>query len=339
MGKGVLRARDGAVGLAGGQGRFDRVQEHSGPQRCCGPRHGVYVCVRPRVCVAVCVCARARAVCVVACSRWPVSVPLSSEKPACLVRGGQRVSSPLLLPVVLESSDQATCRSEQVPPAKPLSKWDAAEEQDGWIKTTNGLWLPTQYMEKLDEAANGPPAAAGADSFPYYKCVKKNQARAGFEMDSGKAAVAAPPMVIEVIESKVNDAGVLRIRFSGGWVSERTASGIVCWQGLSEEDALALEDELEARNQAPGAAVPAPGPAPAPAPEPAPAPAPRKFKKGTVVVPDYTTPDLVRKSWMWMWRGKDWVKVFVTLDKCQLRNAAISLLRPIMKRHSQFWSG
>ena len=41
-------------------------------------------------------------------------------------------------------------------------------------------------------------------------------------MDSDKAAVVAPPMVIEVIETKVNDTGVLRIHFSGGWVSERT---------------------------------------------------------------------------------------------------------------------
>ena len=51
--------------------------------------------------------------------------------------------------------------------------------------------------------------------------------------------------MIETIEVKVNEAGVLRIRFSGGWVSECTASGIVCWEGLSEEDALALDDQLE----------------------------------------------------------------------------------------------
>ncbi len=178
-----------------------------------------------------------------------------------------------------------------------------------------------RYMDKLDEAAEGAKsadAAAGAAS-PYYKCIKKNQSRTGFAMDSDKAAVVAPPMVIEVIETKVNDTGVLRIHFSGGWVSERTASGIVCWEGLSEEDALALEDEEGAGKQqvasgATAVAAPAPNAAPASEPAPTPAPAPRKFKKGKVVIPDYTTPDLIRKSWMWMWRGKDWVKVFVTLD-------------------------
>jgi hypothetical protein len=37
-----------------------------------------------------------------------------------------------------------------------------------------------------------------------------------------------------VIEAKPNDSGILRIHFKGGWVSERTASGIVCWEPLSE---------------------------------------------------------------------------------------------------------
>lgn len=174
-------------------------------------------------------------------------------------------------------------------------------------------------MEKLDAAVEEAAGAAAGTAPPYYKCIKKNQSRTGFAMDSDKAAVIAPPMVIEVIEAKVNDTGVLRIHFSGGWVSERTASGIVCWEGLSEEDALALEDEMEAgKQQGDGGATvvvaSAPLAAPASEPAPTPAPAPRKFKKGKVIIPDYTTPDLIRKSWMWMWRGKDWVKVFVTLD-------------------------
>lgn len=81
------------------------------------------------------------------------------------------------------------------PPAKPLSTWEATEEQDGWIKTTNGLWLPTEYMDKVNAAAKQAPEAAAASSYPYYQCVKKNQSRTGFEMGSDKAAVLAPPMV------------------------------------------------------------------------------------------------------------------------------------------------
>jgi hypothetical protein len=63
----------------------------------------------------------------------------------------------------------------------------------------NGLWLPTQYMVKLAEvsaaaAAAASPAAAGGTppAAPYYKCVKKNQSRAGFEMASDKVRKRPP---------------------------------------------------------------------------------------------------------------------------------------------------
>jgi hypothetical protein len=145
-----------------------------------------------------------------------------------------------------------------------------------------------------------------------------------------------------VIEAKPNDSGILRIHFKGGWVSERTASGIVCWEPLSEarktvlfvrfyvktiilprqardkhrenskkgpfflqEDALAEEGEEEAASPdktitaEAGKAPPDKTTAAAPAPAPAPA-APRTFKKGKIVLTDYTTPDLIRKSWMWV---------------------------------------
>ena len=44
-------------------------------------------------------------------------------------------------PDLKDAADPATAA-----PAKPLSKWEATDEQEGWIKTTNGLWLPTQYL-------------------------------------------------------------------------------------------------------------------------------------------------------------------------------------------------
>ena len=216
------------------------------------------------------------------------------------------------------------CDQKVVAPAKALSKWEAAEETDGWIKCkANGLFLPTikaggpnggVLMEKLEDApAPAAPAAPPPGAFSSFTCLKKNQARAGFEMESDKGAVMAAGAVIAVLEAKVNEAGVLRIKFEGGWVSERTASGIVCWEGvaapkpeLSEEDALALEEEEE---EAAAAAAAAGGKAPATAPAPAPEPAPAPYKKGKVVMTDYTTPDLIRKCYMWMWRGKDWVKV------------------------------
>ena len=70
-----------------------------------------------------------------------------------------------------------------------------------------------------------------------------------------------------------------------------------------QEDALAEEDEEEAVSPdktitaEAGKASPDKTTAAAPAPAPA---APRTFKKGKIVLTDYTTPDLIRKSWMWV---------------------------------------
>jgi len=91
--------------------------------------------------------------------------------------------------------------------------------------------------------ALAPALAPGPESAPVvattapasYKCVKKSQARAGFDMGSDKAAVIAVGTVIDVIEAKPNDAGQLRIHFSGGWVSAVAGNGAVCFEAVCTE--------------------------------------------------------------------------------------------------------
>lgn len=73
-------------------------------------------------------------------------------------------------------------------------------------------------------------------------------------MASAKASIIAVGTVIDVLEAKTNDAGTLRIRFSGGWVSEYAGNGATCFE--------AIRNELGA----PPASV-APVPEPAPEPE------------------------------------------------------------------------
>jgi len=63
-----------------------------------------------------------------------------------------------------------------------------------------------------------------------YRCVKKSQIRSGFEMDSAKAGVMAVGTELEALELRVNDKGVTRVRFSGGWLSEKTGAGALCLQ-------------------------------------------------------------------------------------------------------------
>jgi ribonuclease E len=101
------------------------------------------------------------------------------------------------------------------------------------------------------------PAVAAAGS---YKCVKKSQARVGFDMGSDKASVIAVGTVVTVLEACRNDAGILRINFDGGWVSEHASNGAVCFEPVVPPGQLGAPPV----GLAP---VPAPGPEPEPEPE------------------------------------------------------------------------
>ncbi len=105
------------------------------------------------------------------------------------------------------------------------------------------------------------PVPAASCAYKSAKCVKKSQARTGFDMSSDKASIIAVGTVIDVIETKVNDAGTLRIRFSGGWVSEHAGNGATCFE--------LVRNDLGAP---PAGKAPEPGAAHDPAPEPEPEP-------------------------------------------------------------------
>ena len=53
-------------------------------------------------------------------------------------------------------------------------------------------------------------------------------------MDSAKAAVIKVGEVLDTLETRQNDAGVLRICYSGGWVSEKTGKGALCFEAVVE---------------------------------------------------------------------------------------------------------
>jgi len=103
-----------------------------------------------------------------------------------------------------------------------------------------------------------PVAVPSASAATSYKCLQKSQIRAGFEMDSDKAGVMAVGDVIDVLEARINDKGVLRIRFSGGWVSEKTVAGVTCLEAVaasaptaapSPEPTEPKHEALEAQNR------------------------------------------------------------------------------------------
>ena len=91
---------------------------------------------------------------------------------------------------------------------------------------------------KARSESTRPPAdvedlSAAANAAARYKCVKRSQVSAGFEMDSDKAGTVVVGDVIAVIEARVNENGVLRVCFDGGWVSEKTSAGELCLEPMA----------------------------------------------------------------------------------------------------------
>ena len=67
-------------------------------------------------------------------------------------------------------------------------------------------------------------------------CVKKSQARAGFEMDTAKMQVLTRNSVIVAIDVRQNKTGALCVEFDGGWVSVVTSNGETAWKPHEENE-------------------------------------------------------------------------------------------------------
>ncbi len=110
----------------------------------------------------------------------------------------------------------------------------AAKEQAAAKEATIAAAKGTEMREEAPATeqvvADEPPVPPARCAYKSAKCVKKSQARTGFDMASDKTSVIAVDTVIDVIETKTNDAGTLRIRFSGGWVSEHAGNGAKCFE-------------------------------------------------------------------------------------------------------------
>jgi hypothetical protein len=110
-----------------------------------------------------------------------------------------------------ESSTRETVRCRMVDPA-------------GWVSLVSSTGATIlSPMEALAPAAV--PAVVGR-----FRCVKKSQARDGFEMTSEKAVVVEAGGEVDATEVRTNEAGVQRIQFADGWVSEHTLAGDICFE-------------------------------------------------------------------------------------------------------------
>ena len=103
-------------------------------------------------------------------------------------------------------------------------------KQGGWVSEHAGNGAVC--LELLEQIS---PAPADISTRGYC-CVKKSQIRAGFEMSSAKAGVMGVGTTILVLASRRNEAGILRLQFEGGWVSEHSSNGAVCLERVPAAD-------------------------------------------------------------------------------------------------------
>jgi hypothetical protein len=127
---------------------------------------------------------------------------------------------------------------------EPLS-WEKIRGQDGtatewYVVITDGggrffcnrergesHWvMPDEVAALLDPSKHGGAAAAAAaggagnsEGLGFYRAVAAAAVRAEFALDSDSVGVLGVGDVIEALEAKRNDAGIMRVRFEHGWTS------------------------------------------------------------------------------------------------------------------------
>ena len=121
---------------------------------------------------------------------------------------------------------------------------------DGWVseKTATGQPILEQHRaqpdpeQKLSPAAPKPPIYQSCTAWSgprpvhqqvlvTYTLARSAIVRTGFEMDSDKAiadgGMLCKGQTLRALEVRTNATGINRVRFAGGWVSEKTAGGML----------------------------------------------------------------------------------------------------------------
>ena len=103
------------------------------------------------------------------------------------------------------------------------------------------LCVPTHEAAPDPVPGDSPSAANGNGSLAAeeYVSIARGMVREGFEMDSPPVGALEKGESVIALESKVNEAGIKRIRFSRGWTSEKSKNGQTILEIVSQAQAQA----------------------------------------------------------------------------------------------------
>eukprot|EP01043_Picozoa_sp_COSAG02_P023713 COSAG02_NODE_1274_length_13507_cov_8.324060_4_plen_245_part_00 len=119
---------------------------------------------------------------------------------------------------------------------------------------------PEQQEQNLDGASGDAEDEMGAkDGRQHFRVINRAFVRSEFEMNSAREGTVEVGEEIEALEMRHNENGVLRVRFSRGWVSSHGPDGST----ILERTAVVSSRQLEARESLLSGKRPAGGSPPA----------------------------------------------------------------------------
>ena len=133
--------------------------------------------------------------------------------------------------------------------------WTSEMESETEFETELEDGSEYTYAESIpdSEYSTGDDSSYGdAPLAEQYLVVSPGKIRAGWEMDAPEVGVTQEDQIIDVIEGRALDTGVLRVRFSLGWVSTQAGDGTQLLLPVGDDDSstefeteMASETEFE----------------------------------------------------------------------------------------------
>lgn len=120
-----------------------------------------------------------------------------------------------------------TSAVEPVTPSAGIATGAATPQRQGVMPDSTSV-TPSQKTPVQMVSTPSTPGSAfrGRQGAAYFKVLQRSVVRAGVEMDSPKKKEMEVGDVIEVEETAHNSKGTLRVRFSEGWTSVQSGSGV-----------------------------------------------------------------------------------------------------------------
>ena len=133
---------------------------------------------------------------------------------------------------VTASESQASSRKSGSRSAFEAGTDDGDDDDESWetaTATSAESKRLARFMQETVEHAQTRTATR-------FRVVVPAVVRAGFDASTEKCGIASPGEVIDAIETRKNESGVLRVRFASGWVSETAGDGTRLLEVAAEED-------------------------------------------------------------------------------------------------------